>query len=80
MVKAVVKGSGDGPEAHGEDDTPPKEDSGDEGGVKKPKGLDYWLGTKEGRARLLVVFWVTSVTFMAFGYGLIIWIWLRGGL
>lgn len=44
------------------------------------KGLDYYLGTREGRSRLLFVLWIVSVTVMGVGYALILWIWLRGGI
>lgn len=49
-------------------------------GASRPSGLDYWLGTKEGRARLLLWIWVASVAFMGIGYALIFWIFIRGGL
>jgi hypothetical protein len=46
----------------------------------RPRGLDYWLGTKEGRSRLLLIIWALSLIFMGIGYGLIFWIFARGGL
>jgi len=42
--------------------------------------LDYYLGTKEGRARLIWIIWISSLLFMGVGYGLIFWIFFRGGL
>jgi len=51
------------------------------GAAPRPPGfLDYWLGTKEGRARLLLIIWAVSLIFMGLGYGLIFWIFFRGGL
>ena len=48
-------------------------------GVKK-SWLDYYLGTKEGRARLLLIIWISSLVFMGIGYALIFWIFFKGGL
>lgn len=47
---------------------------------RRPGFLDYWLGTKEGRSRLLLIIWAVSLIFMGLGYGLIFWIFFRGGL
>ncbi len=46
----------------------------------RPGILDYWLGTNAGRARLLWWIWVLSVIFLGLGYGLVFWIFSRGGL
>jgi len=40
----------------------------------RPGLLDHYLGTKEGRARLLVIFWIISLAFLGLGYGLMFWI------
>lgn len=67
----MAEGAGD---AKGEE-APPTE------GAPRPPGiLDRYLGTKEGRARLILWIWVASVIFMGIGYGLIFWIFIRGGL
>ena len=56
--------------------SPAKED-----GVRRPPGLlDYYLGTKEGRARLIMIIWVLSLIVTGIGYGLMAWIFMRGGL
>ncbi|MBM4248719.1 MAG: hypothetical protein FJ149_04675 [Euryarchaeota archaeon] len=48
---------------------------------ERPAGfLDHYLGTKEGRARLLFWIWVSSIAFMGIGYALIFVIFIRGGL
>jgi len=49
----------------------------DAGGAKKG-WLDYYLGTKEGRARLLVIFWILSLAVLGVGYGLMFWIFFGG--
>ena len=46
----------------------------------RPGFLDYWLGSKEGRSRMLWWIWVLSILFMGLGYGLIFWIFSRGGM
>jgi len=47
----------------------------------RPQGLlDYYLGTREGRSRLMVMILVLSLLFTGIGYGLIFWIFMRGGI
>ena len=38
------------------------------------------LTTSEGRERLLKLIWLISTAMLALGYGIIFWIWLRGGI
>lgn len=82
ISKGEPDNKGDGPDSgtSGEDKLLSPDCPIEEEAKKKPAGLDYWLGTAEGRSRLLVIFWVTSVAFMAFGYILIFWIWMHGRL
>ena len=58
-------------------DTEPAPPGGEKTGSK---GLDYYLGTREGRSKLLLVFWIVSIGVMVFGYALVLWIWFHGGL
>jgi hypothetical protein len=51
-----------------------------EGAGVKPGLLDYYLGTKEGRAKLLILIWVLSLAVLGLGYGLMFWIFFGGGL
>lgn len=46
----------------------------------KATGLDYWLGSKEGRKKLFILFWVVSMSMVFLGYGLMLWIATHGGL
>lgn len=56
--------------------SPAKED-----GLRRPPGiLDHYLGTKEGRARLVLIIWALSLIVTGVGYGLMFWIFIRGGL
>ena len=43
-------------------------------------GADYYLGDREGRSKLLVIFWVISLGMTGLGFALMVWIWMRGGL
>lgn len=49
-------------------------------GKKGRRGLEYYLGTNEGRSRLMLILWAVSLAVMGIGYALILWIWLHGGL
>jgi len=50
-------------------------------GIRRPPGfLDYYLGTGEGRAKLLMIIWVLSLIVTGVGYGLMVWIFMRGGM
>ena len=52
-----------------------------EDGLRRPPGiLDYYLGTKEGRARLVLIIWALSLIVTGVGYALMFWIFIRGGL
>jgi len=56
--------------------SPAKED-----GVRRPPGiLDYYLGTRQGRARLVMIIWALSLIVTGLGYGLMFWIFIRGRL
>jgi hypothetical protein len=54
--------------------------SQDAGAQPRATGLDYWLGSKEGRKRLFIIFWVVSIGMMVLGYGLMLWMAAHGGL
>ncbi len=42
--------------------------------------LDHYLGTGEGRSRLLWLILVLSLIVMGIGYGVIFWIFVQGGI
>jgi len=48
-------------------------------GRPKPRGMDYFFGTKEGRSRLLIIIWLISLAMTAAGFVFMAWIFFRGG-